>query len=117
MPRLHLCIAVLLLSAALAACDFQKDADAKFGDQHFKTVIALVELHKVRNGSYPETLNDLQFTGEWDAIAFSGVEYKKLGAGYELNVTRGWVGQPELAYPDEFWKGIGLVKSNLRPSK
>lgn len=114
MPRLRLTLAATLLLVALAGCDFQKAADARFGDQHFKTVVALVELHKVRTGSYPETLKDLQFTGDWDPIALSSVEYKKLASGYELNVTRGWVGKPELSYPNEFWQGLGLVKSNLK---
>lgn len=107
---LLLCTALLLL----AGCDFQKQADAKFGDQHFKTVIALVELHKVRNGQYPDALQDLKFTGDWDAIALGSVEYKKLATGYELNVTRGWVGTPNASYPKAFWQGLGLVKSNLK---
>jgi len=98
----------------LAGCDFQKEADAKFGDQHFKTAIALIELHKVRTGVYPETLKDIRFTGEWDALAIASVSYKKLDGGYELNVTRGWVGKPELTYPKEFWQGLGLLKSNMK---
>ena len=106
----------LVLLAATAACDFQQMADAKFGDQHFKTVIALVELHKLRNGSYPEALQDLQFTGDWDAIALGSVSYKKLGNGYSLDVVRGWVGQPTLSYPPAFWKGLGLVQSNMKPA-
>ena len=104
--KLHHFAAIVLLSSALGGCDFQKEADAKFG---------LVELHKVRTGAYPQKLSDLTFTGEWDAIALNSVEYKQLATGYELNVTRGWVGQPELAYPKEFWQGLGLVKSNLKP--
>jgi hypothetical protein len=114
MTRLCLALVVTFFLVALVGCDFQKDADAKFGDQHFKTAVALIELHRVRTGSYPETLKDLQFTGDWDAIALSSVEYKKLASGYELNVTRGWVGKPELSYPKEFWQGLGLVKSNLK---
>ena len=106
---------ILVLAIALVGCDLQKEADAKFGDQHFKTAISLIELHKVRNGSYPASLKDLQFTGDWDAIALSSVEYVKLDSGYELNITRGWVGKPELSYPKEFWQGLGLVKSNLKP--
>ena len=106
-------LAILLI--ALGGCDFQKQADAKFGDQHFKTAISLVELHKVRTGTYPQELGELKFTGDWDQIALNSVEYKLLPTGYELNVIRGWVGQPELAYPKEFWQGLGLVKSNLRP--
>src|SRR5437667_11605271 len=109
-------VLLLLLVAVLFGCDFQKQADAKFGDQHFKTSIALIELHKVRTGSYPESLKELQFTGEWDAIAINSVEYKRAAGGYELNVLRGWVGQPTLAYPKEFWQGLGIVKSNMRAS-
>src|SRR5262245_56388652 len=109
---------MLIVAAALAlgACDFQKEADAKFGDQHFKTAISLIELHKVRFGSYPEALKDLKFTGDWDDIALSGVEYRRLDKGYELNLVRGWVGKPTVAYPPEFWKGLGLVRSNVQAS-
>jgi len=105
---------LLLLLFAVAGCDFQKEADAKFGDQSFKTVIALVELHKLRSGTYPATLKELTFTGDWDAISLNSVEYKKLDQGYELNVLRGWVSAPALSYPPEFWVGLGLKKSNHR---
>jgi hypothetical protein len=101
----------------MSGCDFQKEMDGKFGDQHFKTAISLIELHKVRTGAYPETLKDLKFTGEWDAIALAGVEYRRAENGYELNLTRGWVGKPEVTYPPEFWKGLGLVKSNVKGSQ
>lgn len=98
----------------LVSCAFQADADKKFGDQNFKTAIALIELHKTRFGQYPEELSDLRYTGDWDAMAVNSVEYKKLPDGYELNVTRGWVGKPDLAYPPKFWNGLGIVKSNVR---
>ena len=113
MNILKVAIAVVAL-VIVVGCDFQKEADAKFGDQHFKTVIALVELHKVRTGIYPAKLEDIQFMGDWDAIAISAVEYKRLEVGYELNVTRGWVAKPEIAYPKEFWQGLGLARSNLK---
>ena len=111
MPRAALLVVVLLVSG----CDLQKGMDAKFGDQHFKTTIVLVELHKARTGAYPESLKDLKFTGDWDAIALSAVEYRRLEQGYELNVLRGWMGKPEMAYPPEFWRGLGLAKSNVKP--
>ena len=106
----------LLLLAGVAGCELQAAADAKFGDQHFKTVIALVELQKLRSGAYPEQLKDLQFKGDWDAIAINAVEYRRVGSGYELNVVRGWIGKPTLSYPPEFWRGLGLVKSNMKPA-
>jgi hypothetical protein len=99
------------------ACSFQKEADAKFGDQNFKSAIALIELHKIRFGEYPKTLSEIKFTGEWDQIWLSSVEYRKLESGYELNIQRGWVGKPELTYPPEFWNGLGLVRSNVKPAR
>lgn len=112
--RLSLIAVLLSLGIALSACSFQKQADNKFGDQHFKTAIALIELHRVRFGEYPASLKDLKFIGDWDQIALSNVAYKRAGNGYELNLVTGWVGKPELKYPDEFWKGLGLVKSNIK---
>jgi hypothetical protein len=32
---------------------FHKGPDHMFGDQHLKTTVALLELHRVRSGSYP----------------------------------------------------------------
>jgi hypothetical protein len=105
----------VLICVGLSGCNFQKEADQKFGDQHFKTAIALIELHKVRFGEYPNSLSDLKYVGEWDQIALGGVRYKRAGTGYELDVVRGWVGKPELRYPEDFWKGLGLVRSNMKP--
>lgn len=114
-PKIVLIISLSVL-VFCSSCQFQKEADAKFGDQHFKTAIALIELHKVRFGDYPKDLNDLKFIGDWDKIIFSSVEYRKLENGYELNLTRGWVGQPALSYPEDFWKNLGLLKSNVKSS-
>ena len=93
----------------------KEQANQKFGDQHFKTAISLIELHKIREGEYPSTLDSLKYIGEWDNIIFSSVQYKRLDTKYELNLTNGWIGIPEeLKYPDDFWNGLGLVKSNLK---
>ena len=105
---------ILFVAMAFSGCAIQKEADRKFGDQHFKTAVALIELHKIRFGEYPASLSDLKFVGEWDQIALNGVAYTRLNNGYELNVVRGWVGKPELQYPPEFWRGLGLVKSNMK---
>ena len=110
---------MLTLSALLfSGCGmekFEEKANKQFGDQHFKTAIALIELHKVRFGEYPATLDRLKFTGDWDQIIFSSVKYQKLDTGYELDLTNGWMGKPNsLEYPDEFWKGLGLVRSNIK---
>lgn len=94
---------------------FRENANQQFGDQHFKTAIALIELHKIRNGDYPESLDSLKYVGDWDRIINSSVKYKKLANGYELDLVNGWVGKPKnLEYPPEFWKGLGLVRSNMK---
>ncbi len=84
-------------------------ADNTFGDQHLKTTIALLELHKVRTGRYPATLKDIEFTGEWDQIALGSVRYCPNAAAteYYVEATRGWVGRPQLSYPPAFWNGTG----------
>lgn len=111
-------ILVIILSIHLASCDklfdFQKHADNAFGDQHFKTAISLIELHKTRYGQYPENLDDIKFAGDWDAMALQSVKYTKSAEGYDLDVVNGWVGQPELKYPDEFWQGLGIKQSNMK---
>jgi hypothetical protein len=105
----------MLLFAHCGFEGFRENANQQFGDQHFKTAIALIELHKIRNGDYPESLDSIKFSGDWDGIAGSNVKYKKLANGYELDLVNGWAGKPEkLVYPPEFWKGLGLQKSNMK---
>ncbi|WP_207512810.1 hypothetical protein [Longitalea luteola] len=110
----------MLAFAALVftGCGFdnmEKQASKQFGDQHFKTAIALIELHKVRFGEYPASLESIKYTGQWDQIVWSAVKYKKLDTGYELDLTNGLMSLPEnLEYPAEFWQGLGLVRSNLK---
>ncbi len=101
--------AAVLLALALAGCEFSEFADQAFGDQHFKTAISLIELHKLRFGEYPDSLRELRFTGDWDQIALQSVSYEKQPQGYRLVVERGWVGAPSLDYPDEFWNGLGIT--------
>ena len=110
---------VLLTCLLLAGCGkINEDFNRQFGDQHFKTAIALIELHKIRYGQYPGSLSDLKYTGGWDGIATGRVEYKKLPEGYRLDLVGGWSGKPEtLAYPDDFWNGLGLRESNMKPEK
>ena len=88
---------------------FWRGPDAQFGDQHLKTTVALVELHKARYGSYPETLAALKFTGAWDAIATTSVSYRANAdrTRYCVEVQRGWISKPHLEMPQEFWQGTG----------
>jgi len=111
--RLMFALGMALITSGCGFENFQADADKQFGDQHFKTAITLIETHKLRFGSYPESLKDMKFTGDWDQIALTNVDYRKLDVGYELNLTGGWIGKPDLSYPPEFWKGLGIVKTNV----
>jgi hypothetical protein len=118
MKTLNALIKIIVVSVFLTGCfpeELEEEANQKFGDQHFKTAINLIELHKIREGEYPATLDSLKYLGDWDQMVFSAVEYKKLENGYELNLVNGWNGKPKkLVYPKEFWKGLGIVKSNMK---
>lgn len=110
------CGAMALLIAwvmMLGACSFRHQMDRKFGDQDFKTTIALVEVYKLRHGVYPASLSDLHYLGNWDPLYLQGVKYRRLGNGYELDIERGWIGKPELSYPPGFWHGLGIVSTNV----
>jgi hypothetical protein len=50
---------------------------------------------------------DLRFLGAWDQNWISAVEYRRLEDGYELNLTRGFVGAPDLKYPTD--SGVASV--------
>lgn len=90
-----------------------------FADQEFKKAIGAIELHKLRNGKYPASLNELQYLGSLDSTLFHFVEYKSMDSLYELNVKYEYSSfsnesknKITLKYPKEFWKGLGCVKSN-----
>jgi hypothetical protein len=105
-----------LVFRSIIASGVTKGPDAMFGDQHLKTAVALIELHKTRYGQYPDTLRDLKFTGQWDQLALQSVGYYPNAerTGYYIEVQRGWVGKPTLEMPDEFWRGTGY-SSSLKP--
>jgi hypothetical protein len=100
----------------VGASGITRPVDNMFGDQHLKTTIALLELHRLRYGRYPQSLRELRFVGDWDQIALSAVRYYPAadGSRYYVEVARGWVGKPVLKYPSEFWQGTGYSPS-LRP--
>jgi hypothetical protein len=98
-----------------------RTAQNMFADQEFKKVLGQIELHKLRNGTYPVSLNQLQFLSILDSSSINYVEYHKLDSGYELNITykfpsvTGKKETPvELHYPANFWKGLGCVKTNAK---
>lgn len=102
--------------AMLAQSGVFGSIDNKFGDQHLKTAVALVELHKTRFGEYPKDLAELRFIGDWDLGALHATEYctNEEQTAYFVEVRRGWIGKPELSVPEEFWVGTGF-DSTLGP--
>jgi predicted PurR-regulated permease PerM len=72
----------------VVATGITRTVDNQFGDQHLKTAVALIELHKVRYGRYPDSLRDLRFTGSWDAIALivSAIIQARTG----MHITSRW---------------------------
>lgn len=113
---LVLIYAGVFLVRSVVESGITKGPDNLFGDQHLKTAVALIELHKVRYGKYPNSLSDLKFTGQWDQIAIQSVRYYPNvdRTAYFVEVERGWVGKPTMEMPDEFWKGTGY-SPNLKP--
>jgi hypothetical protein len=100
---------IFAVRAVVVASGITKGPDTLFGDQWLKTSVALIELHKVRYGKYPDSLADLKFVGEWDRGAILRVRYYPNAArnAYYIEVETGWMGKPTLTMPDEFWRGTG----------
>jgi hypothetical protein len=110
-------VCIYLVVHYVTTSGITRPIDNMFGDQHLKTVVALVELHKTRYGRYPQTLRELKFTGEWDQLPLNAVSYRanREGTAYYVEVERGWAGKPLLQMPPEFWQGTGFSE-NLKPS-
>jgi hypothetical protein len=113
--RKYIFLLLVIFSFHLVGCDLGVlGADEKFGRQNFNSAISLIELHKVRYGEYPKSLNDLRFLGDWDQIWLSAVNYERTEEGYDLFLVRGLVDVPELEYPKEFKNGLGIRATNVR---
>lgn len=120
-------IPVLLMSACIPDNLKEKinegmaNTQQMLGDWEFKKAIAQIELHKLRNGNYPNSLSDLKFLSQMDSSMFSLVEYTRYDSVYELNLKMEFatldgkeMKKVNLHYPPEFWKGLGCVRSNLK---
>jgi hypothetical protein len=109
-------IGIFLVIHYVTASGITRPLDNMFGDQFFKTTVALIELHKVRYGKYPQSLRELRFTGDWDQGALVRVRYYPApdGSKYCTEIVQGWMGKPSLEYPPEFWQGTGY-SSDLCP--
>ena len=113
MQRVAIVVGLFLLFSGCDKPSFVSRADEQFGEQNFKSAVALIELHRVRTGSYPASLKEIEYLGSWDQIWLSAVRYEPIDGGYDLYVTRGWVGEPALKLPRSYLKGLGLRGSNV----
>ena len=108
-------IAILLLLLLLSSCKFDvPQMDEKFGKQNFVSAVSMIELHKTRYGTYPDSIKNLRYLGDWDAIWLSAVRYEKVKGGYNLYVERGWMNTPSLEMPVGFKQGLGIRESNVK---
>jgi hypothetical protein len=109
-------IGIFAIVHYLGTSGITRPLDNMFGDQFFKTTVALIELHKVRYGKYPQSLRELRFTGDWDQGALVRIRYYPApdGSKYCIEIVQGWLGKPTLEYPPEFWQGTGY-SPNLCP--
>ena len=97
------------------------NAQQMLADWEFQKAIGQIELHKLRNGNYPNSLSELEFLTAMDSSMFNAVEYTRLGSAYELNLKMEFPSfdaketkRLSLHYPPEFWRGLGCVKSNAK---
>ena len=108
-------LAIFILISFVSGCGFEvPGADKKFGTQNFVSAVSIIELHKLRNGEYPESLKELEFLGDWDGIWLSAVRYERNGDGYNLYLERGWAGKTSLEFPEKFKQGLGIKESNVK---
>lgn len=111
---MHKIMLTAFVLAILVGCDIEiPGADKTFGTQNFVSAISIIELHKLRNGTYPDDLKRLEFLGSWDNIWLSAVRYEKNGEGYDLFLERGWAGKPILKFPEKFKHGLGIQNTNV----
>jgi hypothetical protein len=65
-------------------------------------------------GKYPESLSDLKFTGDWDAIHTGSVTYRpsRDRMSYFVAVKRNeLMNKDHVELPAEFWQGTGFDPS------
>jgi len=75
-----------------------------------------LELHRLRCGRYPATLNDIEYLDDWHRGMLSMVRYytNSEGTAYYIE-SLGVLGRPvELDLPEGFWHGTGFDEQ-LRP--
>ena len=83
-------------------------------DQSFAFAIAFIELYRLRFGTYPDSLEALPFLSAYDRHSLvKGLRYERLPDGYALDIATPKGEKPELSYPPDFWKGLGIRRTNV----
>jgi hypothetical protein len=83
-------------------------------DQLFTFAIAFIELYRLRDGTYPDSLEALPFLSAHDRHSVvSSLRYEKLPDGYALDVVMPEGEKPALRYPPDFWRGLGIRRTNV----
>jgi hypothetical protein len=67
--------------------------------------------HRLHHGNYPESLDDPTCTGAWFALHRRFVRYCRTGDGDERGLDEDAADQ--LAYPQRFFSGLGLVQTHV----
>ena len=89
---------------------------------YFKQVLRSIEMYRLRNDTYPLSLDSLEFLTAMDSTGLSQVEYLRLDSGYELNtmhteldeaLLNGNIPPLKVELPAGFFEGTGCVRSNL----
>jgi len=88
---------------------------AQEADQWFKTGIALVELHRIRFGAYPSSLDELAYLGTRDRAAVAGLRYERLAEGYALEIVMPRGSAVHISYAADFWRRLGIRRTNVDP--
>ena len=127
LSKVYALVALIILCTGCFTDDVKKKMDSAIkqsqdmmADQQFKAALYNIEMHKLRFGSYPDSLRQLKFLS-MDSLSIMGMDYRKLDTGYALNFTGKYAsisGETDvtinLNYPDEFWQGLGCVESNMK---
>jgi hypothetical protein len=79
-------LGLFLIIRYIGASGITRPLDDKFGDQNLKSTVALLELHKIRYGRYPQSLRDIRFKGDWDEIWLNSTSYVVSPDGKALDI-------------------------------
>lgn len=80
---------------------FFKDANYEFSKEAVQVVVPLIEMHKLREGKYPNKLADIKYLGMYGEGQIHYVKYK-----VNKDYTKYYI-KAKADMPKEFWLGTG----------